>query len=86
MGEANLLACFASIPFPKEYANHANLPGNIKPEEYDWFHYKILLDELSKCAPSGASGGVLGALGIGLPPVIHFGSDEMKKRIVPDVL
>lgn len=86
MGEHNFLACLASIPFPIEYANHAKIPGGIKPEEFDWFHYKILLEEFSKIAPSGASGATLGGLGIGLPPILHFGSDEMKKRVVPDIL
>lgn len=86
MGDFNLLAGLASIPWPTEYAGHAKLPGNIKPEEYDWFHYKILLDEFSRVGSSGLSGATLGGLGIGLPPILHFGSDEMKKRIVPDVI
>lgn len=27
--------------------------------------------------------GIVGGFGIGLPPVLHFGSDELKQRIVP---
>lgn len=74
-----------SIPFPVDYTSNI-LPGNIKPEDYDWFHYLILMDELSRSGSSGATGATLGGLGIGLPPILHFGSDEMKKRIVPDCL
>ena len=34
----------------------------------------------------GVVWGLLGGLGIGLPPVIHFGSEEMKERVVAPVL
>ena len=30
--------------------------------------------------------GLIGGLGIGLPPILHFGSEELKKRVVPGCL
>ena len=30
--------------------------------------------------------GLTGGLGIGLPPILHFGSEEMKDRVIPDCL
>ncbi|KAF9401248.1 hypothetical protein BGX21_002269 [Mortierella sp. AD011] len=37
-------------------------------------------------ASGGVLWGILGGLGIGLPPVIKNGSEELKRRIVPDIL
>ncbi|KAJ3104569.1 hypothetical protein HDU97_009081 [Phlyctochytrium planicorne] len=61
-------------------------PAGIKPEEYDAFHEFIICDELSRCGSGGVLWGLIGGLGIGLPPVIHFGSEELKARIVPGCL
>ncbi|KAF9430584.1 hypothetical protein BGZ94_005918 [Podila epigama] len=54
--------------------------------EFDAFHSFIIFDEISRCASGGVLWGILGGLGIGLPPIIRFGSEELKRRVVPDVL
>jgi len=41
---------------------------------------------MSRPCGSGLTWGLSGGLGIGLPPVMNFGSDELKKRIAPDCL
>ncbi|KAG0350457.1 hypothetical protein BG005_010024, partial [Podila minutissima] len=58
----------------------------VPKEEFDAFHEFIIFDELSRCGSGGVLWGILGGLGIGLPPIIKFGSEELKRRIVPDVL
>ncbi|KAJ3069391.1 hypothetical protein HDU98_007520, partial [Podochytrium sp. JEL0797] len=64
-----------------------NLPGGIKPEQFDYFHEQIAHEEMARLgsAPGFADG--LGAgFVIGLPPVLAFGSKEMVAKVVPEVL
>jgi alkylation response protein AidB-like acyl-CoA dehydrogenase len=60
--------------------------GGVNPEEYDAFHEFIICDELARCGSGGVLWGLIGGLGIGLPPVIHFGSDYIKDKVVKDCL
>ncbi|KAF9296345.1 hypothetical protein BGZ74_010381, partial [Mortierella antarctica] len=53
----------------------------VPKEEFDAFHGFIIFDELSRCGSGGVLWGILGGLGIGLPPIIKFGSEELKRRI-----
>ncbi|KAK7454632.1 hypothetical protein VKT23_011385 [Stygiomarasmius scandens] len=60
--------------------------GLVKPEEFDYFHELIITQELARCGARGYGDGLLGGKVIGLPPVLNFGSEELKARIVPDIL
>lgn len=60
--------------------------GLVKPEEFDYFHELIITQELSRCGARGYGDGLLAGKVIGLPPVLNFGSEELKARIVPDIL
>jgi len=54
-------------------------------EEFDIFHSLVQSEEL--CRPG--AGGIPASLmthGIGLPPILAMGSDELKQRVAPDVL
>ncbi|KAI8069254.1 putative acyl-CoA dehydrogenase [Gongronella butleri] len=62
------------------------LPCGIAPGEFDIFHEFICVDELSRAGSGGLVWAVQGGLAIALPPVLHFGSDEMRQRVVPGVL
>eukprot|EP00026_Physarum_polycephalum_P008624 Phypoly_transcript_08717.p1 GENE.Phypoly_transcript_08717~~Phypoly_transcript_08717.p1 ORF type:complete len:436 (+),score=55.67 Phypoly_transcript_08717:27-1310(+) len=68
---------------PWEYPQ-ANLPGGISAEEYDLFHALIAVDEFSRCGSAGVIWGLLGGKNIGLPPVINFGSNFLKEKVVKD--
>lgn len=60
------------------------------PEEYggvpaDIFHIIIAAEELARCG----AGGVYASLmvhGIALPPLVHYGSPELKEAVIPAVL
>lgn len=69
-----------------EYSGNLPVPGNIKPEEFDAFSSFILVDELCRCGSGGVLYSLIGGFGIGLPPVIHFGSEELKQKVVPPCL
>ncbi|GAA5876614.1 hypothetical protein JCM8547_002422 [Rhodosporidiobolus lusitaniae] len=72
--------------WPTEYAEGVPVPGGINPEEWDAFHNLILVDELSRCASGGILYGLIGGFAISIGPILHFGSDELKRRVVPALL
>ena len=63
-------------------------PGNgvVSKEEFDVFHEFVMVDETSRCGSGGINWGIYGGLGIGLPPVIHYGSDYLKNKVAKDCL
>jgi acyl-CoA dehydrogenase len=70
----------------------AGLIGMGYPEEYggyrdgiDHFHSVVSSQEIALLGAGGVPASLL-THGIGLPPVINFGSDDMKKRVAPAVL
>ncbi|RDB25723.1 Acyl-CoA dehydrogenase family member 9, mitochondrial [Hypsizygus marmoreus] len=60
--------------------------GLVKPEEFDYFHELIITQEFARSSLRGYGDGLLGGKVIGLPPVLNFGSEELKARVVPEVL
>jgi len=81
--------------FPRELHRRAAEIGLIGlgfPEEYggvsegiDIFHSMIASEELARAGAGGLVAGLM-THGIGLPPVIALGSDEMKALVAPDIL
>jgi len=78
MGEAGILcaaigksAAFSGIP----------LPGGVTYEEFDYFHDLIGCEELKRIGSYGLSDGIIGGFSIGLPPVLNFGSEDLKARV-----
>lgn len=62
------------------------MDGAVKPEEFDYFHELVLTQELTRVGTRGYGDALLSGMVIGLPPVLNFGSEELKRRIVPDIL
>ncbi|KZT07648.1 peroxisomal acyl-CoA-dehydrogenase [Laetiporus sulphureus 93-53] len=60
--------------------------GLVKPEEFDYFHELIISQEVCRCGARGYGDGLNAGCVIGLPPVLNFGSPELKARVVPEVL
>eukprot|EP00026_Physarum_polycephalum_P002369 Phypoly_transcript_02375.p1 GENE.Phypoly_transcript_02375~~Phypoly_transcript_02375.p1 ORF type:complete len:492 (+),score=67.09 Phypoly_transcript_02375:69-1544(+) len=67
--------------WPTQYAGH-HIAGGVKPEEFDVFHELIILDELSRCGSGGVVWGLMEGLQIGLPPVLNFGSEYLRNKVV----
>lgn len=82
--EAGILGLIVGTPWPKKYCAEPSITVN--PEDFDPFHELILVDEMSRCASGGVMWGICGGLAIGLPPILNFGSEELKQRIAPDCL
>lgn len=68
----------------------AGILGATFPEEYggsggDAFHGVVMTEALLGGGTTGAVVGLL-SLGIGLPPILHLGTEEQKRRFLPPVL
>ncbi len=80
--------------FPRELyrrAAQAGILGLGFPDEYggisapDPFYGIVLMQELARAGSGGVIAGLM-SLSIGLPPIVHLGSDEQKRRFLPSVL
>ena len=72
-------------PWPEEYVG-GNIIGGVKPSEFDAFHELILLDELSRTGSAGLVWALITGLGIGLPPIMQFGSKYLRDKVAKDCL
>ena len=84
------MAVFPDELWPKAAA--VGILGLGYPEEFggvsegiDLWYSIILNEEMARVAVGGV-GATLLVHGIGLPPVINFGSDEVKQMVAPPVL
>ncbi|ORZ12295.1 acyl-CoA dehydrogenase/oxidase [Absidia repens] len=85
LGEEGVLAAQIG-PGPWMQNIIKKLPGDVKPEEFDYFHELIAHQENARLAAPGFCDGISSGYVIGLPPVFHGGSDALKARVVPEVL
>ncbi|WP_156255487.1 acyl-CoA dehydrogenase family protein [Sandarakinorhabdus oryzae] len=65
------------LNYPEEYGGHS--------QGFDVFHGLTQSEEMA-AAGAGGLGASLMTHGIGLPPILALGSEEMKRRIAPEVL
>ncbi|ORX77514.1 acyl-CoA dehydrogenase NM domain-like protein [Basidiobolus meristosporus CBS 931.73] len=86
LAKAGILSAVVGHPYPTAYAYTKNLIGDVTPEEFDPFHEFIICDEISRCGSGGVLWGLVGGLGIGLPPILNFGSEELKQKVAPGCL
>lgn len=82
MGDVGLLAMRLG---PGKHLLGMKLFADVKPEEFDYFHELIITQELSRVGARGYGDGLSAGMVIGLPPVLNFGSPELKKEIVPAI-
>ena len=65
------------LRYPEQYGGHS--------EGFDNFHGLVLTEELAAVG-AGGLGASLMTHGIGLPPILALGSEELKQRVAPPVL
>ena len=65
------------LGYPEEYGGHS--------EGFDIFHSLTQSEELASVGAGGLTASLM-THGIGLPPILALGSEEMKRRIAPAVL
>jgi len=80
LAQAGLLPGMLGIqPWPVHLTD-IRPPCGIDPSQWDAFHELVVQDEVARCASGGIMLGLAG-YGIALPPVVHFGSDELKRKV-----
>lgn len=83
LGDFGLLACRMG---PGPHLKSFNLPGGVRPEEFDYFHEQIAHEEVGILGVPGYQDSIGTGMVIGLPPVMIFGQKQLKEKIVPEVL
>lgn len=58
----------------------------IKVEDFTYFHTYIYGDEMLRSGLTGPSGSLTTGMAFGVPPIIKFGNEQLKKRFLPDLL
>ena len=71
---------------PGKHLHGLILPGGVKGEEFDYFHELVVIQELCRVGAPGYMAGLQAGMVIGLPPVLNFGTDEMKRKVLPEIL
>jgi alkylation response protein AidB-like acyl-CoA dehydrogenase len=71
----------SGAPWPTEFAG-SSIAGGVKPEEFDYFHELIIIDEVARCGSAGVLWGLFAGMQIGLPPIINFGSSYLRNKVV----
>ncbi|KAI8877387.1 acyl-CoA dehydrogenase NM domain-like protein [Backusella circina FSU 941] len=71
---------------PGPWLKGLKLPGDIKPEEFDYFHELIAHQETARLGTPGFADAISSGYSIGLPPIFNFGSPALKAKVVPEVL
>eukprot|EP01122_Echinamoeba_exundans_P012860 TRINITY_DN54_c2_g1_i1.p1 TRINITY_DN54_c2_g1~~TRINITY_DN54_c2_g1_i1.p1 ORF type:complete len:528 (+),score=134.02 TRINITY_DN54_c2_g1_i1:103-1686(+) len=83
--DKGILQGVVGAPWPSQFSP-SGPAGDIKPEEYDYFHELILLDELCRCGSGGVVWALIEGLAIGLPPVLNFATEAVKERVCRSTL
>ncbi|GAA6063364.1 hypothetical protein JCM10212_004410, partial [Sporobolomyces blumeae] len=71
---------------PGKHLHGLTLPGGVQGEDFDYFHELVVIQELCRIGAPGYMAGLQAGMVIGLPPVLNFGTDEMKKNVLPEIL
>lgn len=62
------------------------LPGGLKIEEFDYFHFSIYISEMRRLGVGGPTSSLSTGMAYGMPPVIAYGSTELQQRLLPDLI
>jgi alkylation response protein AidB-like acyl-CoA dehydrogenase len=79
-----LAGLMGSDHYPVQYTKYR--VKAVSPNKWDLFHELIVTDELSRSASGGFVWNVIGGFGIGCPPLLHAGSEELKSKVLPGLL
>ena len=83
LGRRGYLAGLLGVRYPTEYAAGVK---SVPVEKWDLFHEMLLTDELSRTGSGGFVWNLIGGFGIGCPPLMKFGQQSLKDRIMPGIL
>lgn len=59
--------------------------GVVKVEDFTYFHNLIYTDEMIRTGLAGPGASMTTGVAFGIPPIIKFGSEQLKQRFLPDM-
>jgi acyl-CoA dehydrogenase len=62
------------------------LLGGLRIEDFDYFHFAIYISEMRRFGVGGPTSSLSTGMAYGMPPVITYGSEELKQRLLPDLI
>ncbi|ORY70647.1 acyl-CoA dehydrogenase/oxidase [Leucosporidium creatinivorum] len=71
---------------PGKHLQGRKLPGGVSPNEFDYFHEMVVVQELVRIGSPGYMAGLQAGMVIGLPPVLNYGTEKMKAEVLPQIL
>ncbi|GAA5871092.1 hypothetical protein JCM1840_007588 [Sporobolomyces johnsonii] len=71
---------------PGRHLRGKKLPGGVDPEEFDYFHELVVIQEMCRIGAPGYMAGLQAGMVIGLPPILNFASEELRAKVLPDIL
>ncbi|KAL1409185.1 hypothetical protein Q8F55_006015 [Vanrija albida] len=71
---------------PGKHLHGLTLMGGVKGEEYDAFHELIVTQELTRMHARGYGTGLGSGVFLGLPPVMNYGAEPLRSRVIDEVL
>ncbi|CDS13227.1 hypothetical protein LRAMOSA05405 [Lichtheimia ramosa] len=83
LGSFHLLAAHIG---PGPWLHGLTMPGNIRGEDFDYFHDMITHQEFARWSTPGLVAGLTGGMTISVPTVLHFGKPALKNELVPKML
>ena len=83
MGRRGYLAGLLGVEYPTQYASGTK---SVPTDKWDLFHEMLITDEIARTGSGGFVWNLIGGFGIGGPPLMKFGSQALKDRIVPGIL
>ncbi|KAI5304780.1 hypothetical protein KEM56_005943 [Ascosphaera pollenicola] len=87
--KAGFLPATLPAPLPVEELHRigiTHLPGGLKIEDYDVFHGAISSDNMLRTGLQGPAAAITTGIAFGTPPIINFGSRELKDRLLGDLM
>ncbi|KAL6415712.1 hypothetical protein AUP68_02279 [Ilyonectria robusta] len=64
----------------------SELLGEVKIEDFDYFHFAIYISEMRRVGIGGPSSSLATGMAYGMPPIIEYGSNELKERLLPELI
>ncbi|KAH7211275.1 acyl-CoA dehydrogenase/oxidase [Fusarium oxysporum] len=62
------------------------LAGGLKIENFDYMHFSIYITEMRRMGVGGPASSLSTGMAYGMPPIITYGSAELQKRLLPDLI
>jgi acyl-CoA dehydrogenase len=87
--EHNMLIPYLPAPLPiallKRVGIH-DLLGVLKVEDFDYIHFAIYVSEMRRAGVGGPTTSLMAGMAYGVPPIVKYGSNELKRRFLPELL